>query len=139
MVCLVALSSGKLHCVLDPENCKDFWEAGAGPAPLPAAGRQAAFLSPRPPAAYPTVQVSFRARDSPAVVHLLTHLRVPCYSSHVTLIPEPSAVAMNGLRLSLVSRCECGRLNPFASFGVHDRERKGSLLHAIEDLSSSAV
>ena len=63
VVCLVALSSGKLQCaLLDPAHCKDSWGFEAGPAPPPVGGRQAAFLSPRAPAAVPTVQVSFRAR-----------------------------------------------------------------------------
>lgn len=63
VVCLVALSSGKLPCALDPAHCKGFWESEAALAAPPAGGRQAAFLSPRAPAAIPTVQVSFRAGE----------------------------------------------------------------------------
>ena len=51
---------GQLPCALAPANCKGFWDSEAALAAPPAGGRQAAFLSPRLPAAIPTVQVSLR-------------------------------------------------------------------------------
>ena len=66
----MALSSGKLQCALDSKHCMDLWEAEGAPAPAPASRRQAVFLSPPPPAAYPTVQVSFSSGALSAVHHM---------------------------------------------------------------------
>jgi len=74
VVCLVALSSGKLHCKLDPEHCKDFWDVEANTAPPPITGRQSAFMSVRAPAAYPTVQVCCQ----PKVLQTLLILGLDC-------------------------------------------------------------
>ena len=70
VVCLVALSSGKLHCKLDPEHCKDLWNAETGAAPPPITGRHSAFMSARAPAAYPTVQVCCKPKVL-QILHIL--------------------------------------------------------------------
>ena len=58
VVCLVALTSGKMHCLLDAKHCKESGEGGAAQALLPPAGARPGALAHRALSSNPTVRVS---------------------------------------------------------------------------------
>ncbi|CAK0784365.1 hypothetical protein CVIRNUC_007569 [Coccomyxa viridis] len=56
VVCLVALTSGKMHCLLDAKHCGDIGEGGAAQALLPPAGARPGALAHRTLSSNPTVR-----------------------------------------------------------------------------------
>ena len=58
VVCLVALTSGKMHCLLDAKHCEEIGEGGAAQALLPPAGGRPGALAHRALSSNPTVRVS---------------------------------------------------------------------------------
>ena len=127
VVCLVAVSSGKLPCALDPAHCKGSWESEAALAAPPAGGRQAAFLSPRTPAAIPTVQVSLRATNPPS--HPSCQVRRVCDADveHVNCVNHEWCLRLQQVSLSVMA-CETVQMASAAQ-----QEEPPTELHTLTD------
>lgn len=72
VVCLAALASGKMHCLLDAKRCEEAGEGGAAQALLPLAGARPGALAHRTLSANPTVRVSCKT-----AAHMAAHCRIP--------------------------------------------------------------
>lgn len=70
VVCLVALTSGKMHCLLDAKHCGDIGEGGAAQALLPPAGARPGALAHRTLSSNPTVRVSCKIKAHTAMHQL---------------------------------------------------------------------
>ena len=76
VVCLVALTSGKMHCLLDAKHCRDIGEGGAAQALLPTAGARPGALAHRALSSNPTVRVSCQITAHTAMHQLRPRLDV---------------------------------------------------------------
>ena len=92
VVCLVALASGKMHCLLDAKHCKETAEGGAAQALLPPAGARPGALAHRALSSNPTIRVSCEMMAHMAINQLESRLSVLVlcsYCAHSLCCEQP--------------------------------------------------
>ena len=113
VVCLAALTSGKMHCLLDAKDCEEASHGGTAQALLPLAGGSPSALAHRTLSASPTVRVSWlqtHSAENFAPGHIQTHVApvVPFQQSCKELIPRnqlaDEACCRNGGRIGCCRR-----------------------------------